>query len=160
MKNIFPFLLLIFFFYELKAQCNHLKNKEIKEMLGSFIYDSSRETNIKNNESVQNIEFEVLLFKSNLYKMCWDISELPENTVIKLFEKTTSGTKKNLFNSEVAEPDKNMYSVVLKDISRSVIISYSVPEQSEAGCVKFVLGFSFKNEIKQEKNPKARVKIN
>lgn len=65
-----------------------------------------------------------------------------------------------IFNSETSEPDKNFYSVVLKDISRSVIVTYNIPESTTGGCVKYVLGFSMKNEIKQEKNPKARVKVN
>lgn len=159
MKKII-FLSVALISFKLNAQCNHLKNKEMKDMLGSFIYDSSKETAIKKNENAQQIEFELLLFKSNMYKMCWEISELPPNSTIKLYEKTNNGGKKIIFNSETSEPDKNIYSVVLKDISRSVIISYNIPEPATGGCVKFVLGFSMKNEIKQEKNPKARVKVN
>ena len=158
-KVFFPFIFL-FISLSLQAQCTHLKNKAIKDMLGSFIYDSFRETPIKHNKSEQLIEFEILLFKSNLYKMCWEISEMPKNTVIKLYEKSNSGSKKLIFNSETAEPELNLYSLVLKNISRSVIVTYTIPEQSKQGCVKFILGFSFKNEIKQEKNPKARVKVN
>ncbi|GIK70981.1 MAG: hypothetical protein BroJett020_22760 [Bacteroidota bacterium] len=159
MKKVFFFIAILIAF-KLNAQCNHLKNKEMKEMLGSFIYDSSRETAIKENENAQQIEFELLLFKSNMYKMCWEISELPPNSTIKLYEKTNNGGKKIIFNSETTEPDKNFYSVVLKDISRSVIVTYNIPESATGGCVKYVLGFSMKNEIKQEKNPKARVKVN
>ncbi|CAG0978686.1 MAG: hypothetical protein HND27_01585 [Bacteroidetes bacterium] len=159
MKKVF-FLIALLIAFKVNAQCNHLKNKEMKEMLGSFIYDSSRETAIKENENAQQIEFELLLFKSNMYKMCWEISELPPNSTIKLYEKTNNGGKKMIFNSETSEPDKNFYSVVLKDISRSVIVTYNIPESTTGGCVKYVLGFSMKNEIKQEKNPKARVKVN
>lgn len=150
---------LLAFSFSAFSQCTNLTNKEIKNMLGTFIYDSSRETSFKNSEAKQKIEYEVLLFASNQYKMCWDVSEAPSGITIKLYEKQANGKMNILFNSDVSEPENAVYATVLKNISRQVVIVYEIPANSKKGCIKYVLGFSMKNEIRKETNPKARVKV-
>lgn len=134
------------------AQCTKLKNKHIRVLLGAAEYDNSRSTDIITSENILNEEYQINLFKGVVYKMVFDASKMPEGVTINLYDlgkKRGAGKYELVFSSATAEKTKDdTYEVTMEFPQRKMMIQYEVQAETEPGCVSFVLGYYFKNNIR------------
>ena len=134
------------------AQCEKLKNKKIYQILGAAEYDNSRSTEIKTHDLFYKESYQINLFKGVVYKLVFDVSKMPEGVVIKLHDignKRGAGKYELVFSStETEKTEKNTYEVTMEFPLKKMLVTYEVPENTEPGCVSFILGYYFKNRIK------------
>jgi hypothetical protein len=153
-KNIF-ILLICFFTIGIncsKAQCDKLKKKRIYQMLGAAEYDNSRSTDILTSENTKIEEYQINLFKGVVYKLVFDASTMPEGVTINLYDlgkKRGVGKYELVFSSTTAEKTKDdTYEVTMEFPQRKMLVQYEVLNDTKPGCVSFVLGYYFKNNIR------------
>ena len=153
-KNTF-ILLLSFFLVGLNnsyAQCEKMKRKRIYQLLGAAEYDNYRTTEIKTYDATFKEEYQINLFKGVVYKLVFDVSKMPEGVIIRLYDlgrKKGVGKYEEVFNSSTATKTKNnTFEVTLEFPQRKMMVSYDVMNNTNPGCVSFVLGYYFKNTIK------------
>ena len=134
------------------AQCEKLRNKRIYQILGAAEYDNVRSTEIKTYDLFYKEEYQIDLFKKVVYKLVFDVSNIPEGVIIKLHD---IGNKKGVekyelvFSSEnETETDKHTYEVTMEFPLKKMQVSYEVPENTKPGCISFILGYYFKNRIR------------
>lgn len=148
----------ILFFYLLigmsqaNAQCTKLKNKHIRVLLGAAEYDNSRSTEIITSKNTLIEEYQINLFKGVVYKMVFDASNMPEGATINLYDlgkKRGENKYELVFSSATAEKTKDdTYEVTMEFPQRKMQVQYQVEAESDPGCISFVLGYYFKNNIK------------
>ncbi len=155
MKFIYQILLssiLVLSFSNSYAQCEKLKKKRIYQLLGAAEYDNHRSSDIITSENFHSEEYQINLFKGVVYKLIFDATQLPEGVTIYLYDlgkKRGAGKYEEVFNSETAELSKNgSYEVTLEFPQRKMMVKYEVKENTQPGCVSFVLGYYFKNNIR------------
>lgn len=138
--------------YNANAQCTKLKNKHIRVLLGAAEYDNSRSTEIITSENTLIEEYQINLFKGVVYKLVFDASNMPEGVTINLYDlgkKRGAGKYELVFSSATAEKTKdNTYEVTMEFPQRKMQVQYQVEAETEPGCVAFVLGYYFKNNIR------------
>ena len=134
------------------AQCEKLKKKRIFQLLGAAQYDNSRSTEIKTVNATLKEEYQINLFKGVVYKLIFDVTDMPEGVIIRLHDlgkKRGASKYEEVFNSETAKKTENeTYEVTLEFPQRKLMVSYDVINDTKPGCVSFVLGYYFKNTIK------------
>ena len=148
-------LLLGFFFWGVNqsyGQCEKLKKKKIYQLLGAAEYDNSKSTEIKTYDNTYVEEYQINLFKGVVYKLIFDVSEMPEGVIIRLVDlgkKRGAGKYEEVFNSETATKTKEgNFEVTLEFPQRKMLVHYDVVNNTNPGCVSFVLGYYLKNRIK------------
>ncbi len=148
-------LLLTFFslnMTESYAQCERLPKKRIKQLLGAAEYDNSRSTEIKTSDYTVKEEYRIDLFKDLVYKLIFDVSDMPEGVIINLYDlgnKRGAGKYELVFSSDTAERTKdNTYEVTMEFPQKKMMVSYDIINNTKPGCVSFVLGFYFKNNYR------------
>lgn len=150
-------IILIFCFFLLGttsyfAQCEKLKNKKIYQTLGAAEYDNARSTEIKTHDLLYKEAYQINLFKGVVYKLVFDVSNMPEGVIIKLHDignKRGAGKYELVFSSEnETETDKGTYEVTMEFPLKKMQVSYEVPENTKPGCISFILGYYFKNRIR------------
>ncbi len=154
MKN-FSFLFLCCFLLGITnvfSQCERLSNKRIYQLLGAAEYDNARVSEIKTSDNIVKEEYQIDLFKGVVYKLVFDVSEMPEGVIINLHD---IGNKRGVnkyelvFSSETAEKTKDdTYEITLEFPQKKLMVSYDIINDTKPGCVSFVLGFYFKNRIR------------
>lgn len=134
------------------SQCEKLKNKKLNQLLGAAQYDNSRSTEIKTFENTLKEEYQINLFKGVVYKLIFDVANMPEGVIINLYD---LGNKRGpdkyelVFSSETAEKTKNdTYEVTMEFPQKKMMVSYDIINNTKPGCISFVLGYYFKNQIK------------
>lgn len=146
------FIFLLMGLSQANAQCTKLKNKHIRILLGAAEYDNSRSTEIITSENILIEEYQINLFKGVVYKMVFDVSNLPDGVTINLYDlgkKRGAGKYELVFSSATAEKTKDdTYEVTMEFPQRKMLIQYEVQAETEPGCVSFVLGYYFKNNIR------------
>jgi hypothetical protein len=149
--------LLLFFIFaigiiESYSQCERLKNKRIYELLGAAEYDNSRSSEIKTYDYNVKEEYQINLFKGVVYKLVFDVSEMPEGVIIELYDignKRGPGKYELVFSSETATKTKDdTYEVTLEYPQKKLLVTYDIINNTKPGCVSFVLGYYFKNKIR------------
>ena len=87
-----------------------------------------------------------------VYKMVFDATKMPEGVVIKLVDlgkKRGVSKYEEVFNSDSTEITPNgTYEVTMEFPQRKMMVIYEIAEESKPGCVSFVLGYYFRNNIK------------
>lgn len=148
----FLFVSFLIAFSQADAQCVKLKNKHIRTLLGAAEYDNSRSTEIITSENTLIEEYQINLFKGVVYKMVFDASKLPDGVTINLYDlgkKRGAGKYELVFSSATSEKTKDdTYEVTMEFPQRKMMIQYEVQAETEPGCVAFVLGYYFKNNIR------------
>ena len=139
-------------FSQADAQCTKLKNKHIRVLLGAAEYDNSRSTDVITSENMLIEEYQINLFKGVVYKMVFDASKMPDGVTINLYDlgkKRGAGKYELVFSSATSEKTKDdTYEVTMEFPQRKMMIQYEVAPETEPGCVSFVLGYYFKNNIR------------
>ncbi len=134
------------------GQCEKLKKKKIHQMLGAAQYDNAKSTNIKHLENTYLEEYQINLYKGVVYKMIFDVSKMPEGVIIKLVDlgkKRGAGKYEEVFNSETATKTKDgTFEVTMEFPQRKMMVQYEVVNNTKSGCVSFVLGYYFGNNIR------------
>ena len=134
------------------AQCERLKNKDIRHLLGAAEYDNSRSTEIITSENTLIEEYQINLFKGVVYKLIFDVSTMPEGATINLYDlgkKRGAGKYELVFSSATAEKTKNgTYEVTMEFPQRKMMVQYEVLNETKPGCISFVLGYYFSNNIR------------
>ncbi len=134
------------------AQCEKLKNKDIRHLLGAAEYDNSRSTEIITSENTLIEEYQINLFKGVVYKLIFDASAMPEGATINLYDlgkKRGAGKYELVFSSATAEKTKNdTYEVTMEFPQRKMMVQYEVLNDTKPGCISFVLGYYFSNNIR------------
>lgn len=153
-KNI-SILLFCFFLLGINnsfAQCPKLKNKQIRTLLGAAEYDNVRTTDIITAENTLVEEYQINLFRGVVYKLVFDVSAMPEGTTINLYDlgkKHSAGKYELVFSSATSKKTKDdTYEVTMEFPQRKMMVQYEVLNDSKPGCVSFVLGYYFKNNIR------------
>lgn len=133
------------------AQCEKLKKKRIYQLLGAAEYDNYRSTDIITSEYTAKEEYQINLFKGVVYKLVFDVSNMPEGVIINLYDlgnKRGAGKYEEIFNSETAEMTKDStYEITLEFPQKKLMVSYDIVNDTKPGCVSFVLGYYLKNNI-------------
>ncbi|MCB0401589.1 MAG: hypothetical protein KDD41_05860 [Flavobacteriales bacterium] len=141
-----------FGFSDAQAQCEKLKKKRIYQLLGAAEYDNHRSSDVITSENFHTEEYQINLFKGVVYKLIFDASQMPEGVTISLFDlgkKRGAGKYEQVFSSAEAEQTENgTYEVTLEFPQRKMMVQYEVKENTQPGCVSFVLGYYFKNTIR------------
>ena len=134
------------------AQCTKLKNKHIRVLLGAAEYDNSRSTEIITSENTLIEDYQINLFKGVVYKMVFDASKMPKGATINLYDlgkKRGAGKYELVFSSATAEKTKDDTDEVTMEFpQRKMLVQYEVQAETEPGCIAFVLGYYFKNNIR------------
>lgn len=121
-------------------------------MLGAAEYDNYRSTDIQNFDNTYKEEYQINLFKGVVYKMIFDVSNMPEGVIIRLVDlgkKRGAGKYEEVFNSETAEKNKDgNFDVTMEFPQRKMMVIYDVVNNTKPGCVSFVLGCYYKNNIR------------
>jgi hypothetical protein len=136
----------------ISAQCEKLKNKDIRHLLGAAEYDNSRVTEIITSENTLIEEYQINLFKGVVYKLIFDVSAMPEGATINLYDlgkKRGAGKYELVFSSATAKKTKDdTFEVTMEFPQRKMMVQYEVLNDSKPGCISFVLGFYFTNNIR------------
>lgn len=144
--------LLLFSTISSQAQCEKLKKKKIYQLLGAAEYDNHRSTEIKTFEQTLIEEYQINLFKGVVYKLVFDASSMPDGATINLYDlgkKRGAGKYELVFNSTTAKKTKDdTYEVTMEFPQRKMLVQYQIPENTDPGCISFVLGYYFKNNIR------------
>ena len=126
------------------AQCKKLKTNKIYSILGAAEYDNSRNTEIKTNKDTYKETYQINLFKGVVYKLVFDVSNMPDGVIIKLHDIGNKGGHKKyelVFNSENAtKSDERTYEITMEFPLKKMEVSYEVPANTHPGCVSFILG--------------------
>jgi hypothetical protein len=134
------------------AQCEKLKNKDIRHLLGAAEYDNSRSIEIVTSENTMIEEYQINLFKGVVYKLIFDASKMPEGTTINLYDlgkKRGAGKYELVFSSATSEKTKDdTYEVTMEFPQRKMMVQYEVLNDTKPGCITFVLGYYFTNNIR------------
>ena len=134
------------------AQCEKMKKKRIYQLLGAAEYDNYRSTDIITSENTLKEEYQINLFKGVVYKLVFDVSNMPEGVIINLYDignKRGPNKYELVFSSETTEKTKNdTYEITLEFPQKKMMVSYDVINNTKPGCVSFVLGYYFKNNIR------------
>ncbi len=134
------------------AQCEKLKKKRIFQLLGAAEFDNYRSSEIKTFDATLKEEYQINLFKGVVYKLIFDVSDMPEGVIIRLYDlgkKRGAGKFEEVFNSQTAKKTKNdTYEITMEFPQRKMMVQYDVINNTKPGCVSFVLGYYFKNRIK------------
>lgn len=153
--NTKPYILIGCFLLSLSslfAQCERLKNKDIRHLLGAAEYDNSRSTEIITSENTLIEEYQINLFKGVVYKLIFDVSKMPEGATIYLYDlgkKRGAGKYELVFSSATAEKTKDdTYEVTMEFPQRKMMVQYEVLNDTKPGCISFVLGYYFTNNIR------------
>ena len=121
-------------------------------MLGAAEYDNAKSTDIKEYDIAYKEEYQINFFKGVIYKMIFDVSAMPEGVVIKLVDlgkKHGAGKYEEVFNSTTATKNKDgNFDVTMEFPQRKMMVIYEVASNTKAGCVSFVLGCYYGNNIK------------
>lgn len=120
--------------------------------MGAAEYDNSRSTEIITSENGHIEEYQINLFKGVVYKLVFDATNMPEGVIINLYDlgkKRGAGKYELVFSSENEEmTDKGTYEVTMEFPQRKMLVQYKTTPNTKAGCVSFVLGYYFKNQIR------------
>lgn len=130
--------------YLLRSQCD-MKNEEIKNYLGSYLYDNARTTELISADSKYKEEFSIRLFDNTLYKFVWVLKEFPQEGIINLYRKDKENNKKIIYTSIGKKRDKGYLEFLLSQISGEIMVEYIIPPKSK-GCVSLLIGFNMQNE--------------
>ena len=139
------------------AQCKRKSNRDLRNLLGLYFYDSSRYSEFKTFQYGQFQEFELKLFSASQYKLIFDVSQSDPAVAITVYER--DGRDRNqIWSSAEAEPnDKGIYEYLIENESKRLIIHYQLPGRSQASCVAMVLGFVVKQDIVPDRKPRVRI---
>lgn len=134
------------------SQCEKIKKKRIHQILGAAQYDNHRTTDILTSDNTLIEEYQINLYKGVVYKLVFDASKLPEGVVINLYDlgkKRGAGKYEQVFSSASAKKtDDDLFEVTMEFPQRKMLVQYEIPDESKPGCVSFVLGYYFKNNIR------------
>jgi hypothetical protein len=134
-----------------KAQCKDMNSERIKNLLGEALYDNFRSTDIEYSKDPYDIEFQVDLLKSFVYKLVFDMSAKSEGVVIKLYDlgkKKENSEPKLLFTSSDELMGENaIFDVTFVAPKTRMLIRYEVKDATYEGCVTFALGVFRKEKI-------------
>ncbi|PCJ28840.1 MAG: hypothetical protein COA97_00440 [Flavobacteriales bacterium] len=134
------------------SQCEKLKKKKLYQLLGAAECDNYRSTDIKTHENTLKYEYQINLFKGVVYKLIFDVSDMPEGVIIRLYDlgkKRGAGKFEEVFNSETAKKMENdTYEITMEFPQRKMMVSYNIINNTKPGCVAFILGYYFKNRIR------------
>lgn len=149
---LFILLCLLFSVGQSFGQCEKIKKKRIYQLLGAAEYDNHRSSDIITSENYHVEEYQINLFKGVVYKLVFDASKLPEGVTINLYDlgkKRGAGKYEQVFSSAEAEiTEDGTYEVTLEFPQRKMLVQYQVENNTKPGCVSFVLGYYFKNNIR------------
>lgn len=145
-------LLALFGIIQSFGQCEKLKKKRIYQMLGAAEYDNHRNTDIITSENYHVEEYQINLFRGVVYKLVFDATEMPEGVSINLYDlgkKRGAGKYELVFSSSDAKKtDEGNYEVTMEFPQRKMLLQYKIENNTKPGCVSFVLGYYFKNNIR------------
>jgi len=134
------------------AQCEKMKRKRIHQLLGAAEYDNYRSTEIKTVDAFLKEEYQINLFKGVVYKLVFDVVKMPEGVTIRLYDlgnKRGPNKYEEVFNSKTAKrTENNTYEVTMEFPQKKMMVSYDVINNTKPGCVSFVLGYYYKNQIR------------
>ena len=134
------------------AQCEKIKKKRLYQLLGAAEYDNYRSTDIVTSENTLIEEYQINLFKGVVYKLVFDVTNMPEGVIIRLYDlgkKKGVGKYEEVFNSDTTEKTKNdTYEITMEFPQRKMLVQYDVINNTKPGCVSFILGYYFKNNIR------------
>lgn len=155
MKQKASLIVIIFLLFGINqsfGQCEKIKKKRIYQLLGAAEYDNHRSSDIITSENYHVEEYQINLFKGVVYKLVFDASKMPEGTTINLYDlgkKRGAGKYEQVFSSSEAEKTKDdTYEITLEFPQRKILVQYQVENNTKPGCVSFVLGYYFKNNIR------------
>jgi hypothetical protein len=134
------------------GQCEKLKKKRIHQLLGAAQYDNAKSSDIITFAGTYKEEYQINMFKDMVYKMVFDATKMPEGVVIKLVDlgkKRGASKYEEVFNSDSTEITPNgTYEVTMEFPQRKMMVIYEIGEDTKPGCVSFVLGYYFRNNIR------------
>ena len=161
--TVFLFASLLMVNNSLFSQCESVKKKNLQRLLGPAFYDNSRSSVIQTFDNTYVEQYQINLFKNVVYKLVFDVSNMPEGVIIKVHDignKKGPGKYELVFNSETAEKkDEDTYELTLEFPQKKMLISYEVVNNTKPGCVTFVLGYYFKTDTRELVRKKAKVKV-
>lgn len=131
-----------------QTKCTKMKGNRMNELLDGAIYDSGKPTKIESSDNAYEVKYQINIFKGVTYKLIFDVSDMPEGVIIKLYDlgsKKGAEKKEQIFSSkEAKKTENNTYEIALEYPQRKMMISYSVNEGVDPGCTHFLLGYYMK----------------
>ncbi|GIV41645.1 MAG: hypothetical protein KatS3mg034_0955 [Vicingaceae bacterium] len=140
----FRLLLLIVAFPVFSQECD-MKNEEIQQYLGSYLYDNVKTNQLISAGSKYKEEFTLKLFENTLYKFVWVLKEFPREAIINLYSLDKKNNKKLIYSSIGKKRDKGYLEFLLSNPPNHVVVEYVIPPSSK-GCVSLIVGFNLKND--------------
>ena len=142
------------------GQCEKMKGGDLRKLVGNFLYDSFRQTNIVAYGRGATIEYQVNLFRGTRYNLVFDTRMMDPKVRCFIYESVKGEKGKELFSSEGKSISDlgTLNHVITADQSQRILIRYEVPRGSRDGCVNMVLGFIDAPRSAPQNNKKKKYK--
>lgn len=113
--------------------------EQCKEELPPYSYSNSR--NVMTRKEASN-EIPVKLLDGEQYRLVFNISELPDEAVIRIYDGAEGTNRDLLKSSRDVPPGRDLFVFDPRNEDGGTIhISYEIPEPEERTCFAFVVGY-------------------